>query len=58
MPEGEEEEQETESLFEKNNEGKRPQSGEGNRLPGSSGSSENPKEVGPKEAHIIDQAHI
>ena len=40
MPEGEEEEQETESLFEKNNEGKLPQSGEGNRLPGSSGSSE------------------
>ena len=27
----------------------------GNRLPGSPGSSESPKEVGPKEAHI--QAH-
>ena len=28
-----------------------PQCGEGNRLPGSLGSSENPKEVGPTEAH-------
>ena len=51
MPEGEEEEQETESLFEKNNEGKLPQSGEGNRLPGSPGTSESPREVGPKEAY-------
>ena len=28
-----------------------PQSGKGNRLPGSPGSPEIPKEVGPKEAH-------
>ena len=38
-----------------NNEGELPQSGKGNRLPGSPGSSESPKEVGPKEAHT--QAH-
>ena len=31
------------------------QSGKGNRLPGSPGSSESPKEVGPKEAHT--EAH-
>ena len=51
VPEGEEQQQEIENLFEKNNEGELPQSGEGNRLPGSPGSSEGPKEVGPKEAH-------
>ena len=34
-----------------NNEGKLPQSGERNRLPGSPGSPESPKEVGPKQAH-------
>ena len=51
VPEGEEEEQEIENLFEKNNEGELPQSGKGNRLPGSPGSSESPKEVGPKEEH-------
>ena len=51
MPEGEEEEQEIESLLEKNNEGELSQSGKGNRLPGSPGSPESPKEVGPKEAH-------
>ena len=45
-PEGEEEEQEIENLFEKNN-GELPQSGKGNRLPGSPGSSESPKEAGP-----------
>ena len=38
MPEGEQEQQEIENLFEKNNEGKLPQSGKGNRLPGSPGS--------------------
>ena len=56
MPEGEEEEQEIDNLFEKNNEGELPQSGKGNRLPGSPGSSGSPKEVGPKEhtpRHII-----
>ena len=38
-------------LIWKNNEGKLPQSGKGNRLPESPGSSVSPKEVGPKEAH-------
>ena len=50
VPEGEEEEQEIKNLFE-NNEGELPQSGTGNTLPGSPGSSESPKEAGPKEAH-------
>ena len=49
MPEGEEEEQEIENLLEKNNEGELPQSGKGNRLPGSPGSSDSPKEVGPRK---------
>ena len=50
VPEGEEEEQKIENLFEqiiKENS----QSGKGNRLPGSPGSSERPKEAGPKEEH-------
>ena len=51
MPAGEEEEQEIENLSEKNNEGELPQSGKGNRLPGSPGSSQSPKEIGPKEDH-------
>ena len=51
MPERQKEEQEIENLFEKYNEGKLPRSGEGNRLPGSPGSLESPKEVGPKEEH-------
>ena len=50
VPEGEEEEQEMENLFEKNN-GELSKSGKENRLPGSPGSSESPKEAGPKEAH-------
>ena len=45
MPEGEEEDQEIENLFEKNNEGELPQSVKGYRFLGSPGSSENPKEV-------------
>ena len=49
MPEGEEEEQEIKNLFE--NIMKETSSGKGNRLPGSPGSSESPKEFGPKEAH-------
>ena len=57
VPEGEEEEQEIENLFEKNNEGKLPQSGEGNKLPGSPGNQENPKEVGPKEEHTKAHHH-
>ena len=36
----------------KNNKGELPQSAEGNRLPGSPGSPESPKEVGPKEEYI------
>ena len=55
VPEEEEEEQEVENLFEKNNEGELFQSGQGHRLPGSPGSSETPKEVGPKETHT--EAH-
>ena len=35
----------------KNNKGELPQSGKGNRLPGRPGSSESPKEAGPKEEH-------
>ena len=46
MPEGEEQQQEIENLFEQIR--KISQSGEGNRLPGSP---ESPKEVGPKEEH-------
>ena len=55
MPEGEEEEQEIENIS-TNNVGDFPQSVKGNRLPGSPGSSENPQEVGPKEAHT--KAHL
>ena len=51
MPEGEKQEQEIENLFEKINEGELPHSGKGNRH-ASLGSSESPKEVGPKKAHI------
>ena len=50
MPEGEEEEQEIENVFEKNNERKFPQFGEGNRHT-SLGSTGSPKQVGPKENH-------
>ena len=49
MPEGEEEEQEIKNLFE--NIMKENSSGKGNRLPGSPGSSESPKEVAAREAH-------
>ena len=41
----------------KNNKGELPQSAEGNRLPRSPGSSESPKEVGPKEAHTKAHHH-
>ena len=50
-----EEEQEVENLLEQIMK-ELPQSGKGNRLPGSPGSSESPKEVGPKRntpKHII-----
>ena len=40
MPEGEEEEQEMENLFEKNNKGELPRFGKGNSLLGSPGNSE------------------
>ena len=49
MPEGEEEEQKIENLFEQIM--KENFSGKGNRLPGSPGSSESPKEAGPKEEY-------
>ena len=53
MPEGEEEEQETENLFEKIMKENFPNRSSLKELPGpgSPGSSESPKEVGPKEAH-------
>ena len=51
VPEGQEEEQKIENLIWTNNEGELPYSGKGNRLPGSPGSSESPKEAGPKEEH-------
>ena len=51
MPEGEENKQEIENLFERNNEGELLQSGKGNTLPGSPGSSESPKEIGSKKKH-------
>ena len=50
VPEGEEQEQDIENLFE-NIMKVFLQSGKGNRLPGIPGSSESPKEVGPKEEH-------
>ena len=55
MPEEEEEEQEIENLFE-NNEGKLPQFGKGNRLPGSPGRQKVPKKLDPRKhtlRHII-----
>ena len=48
-PEGEQQ-QEIENLFEQIIKKKTPQSGKGNRLPGSPGA-QNPKEVGPKEGN-------
>ena len=45
------EEQEIENLFEINGDRKLLQSDEGNRFLGNPGSSESPKEVGPKKAH-------
>ena len=51
VPEGEEEEQEIESLFEHIIKENLPKSGEGNRLPVSPGRSETTKEVRPKEEH-------
>ena len=50
VSEGEEQEQEVENLFEKIIKRKLPQPGKGNKLPGTPGSSEGPKEFGPKEA--------
>ena len=50
VPEGEEEEQKIENLFEQIMQENFSHSGKGNRF---SGSSESPKEAGPKEEHII-----
>ena len=53
MPEREEEEQEIENLFEQIRKENFPNLAKKkkNRLPGSPGSSESPKEIGPKETH-------
>ena len=51
VPEGEEEEQKIENLFEQIMKENFPNLAEGNRLPVSPGSSESPKEAGPKEEH-------
>ena len=51
VPEGEEKEQEMENLFEQIMKKKFPNLAKEIRVPGSPGSSESPKEVGPKEAH-------
>ena len=51
MPEGEEEEQEIENLFEDIMKEHISQSGKGNKLPGTPGISGSPKKVGPKETH-------
>ena len=51
VPEGEEEEQEIENLFGQIMKENFPKSGEGHRLLGSPGSSQSPKEAGPKEEH-------
>ena len=56
VPEGDQQ-QEIENLFEKLMKGKLPQSGKGNRLPGSPRSPEGPKEVGPKEEHTKAHYH-
>ena len=50
-PQGEEEEQEIENLFENIMKENFPNLSKEIRLPGSSGSSESPQKVGPKEAH-------
>ena len=46
---------EQEKLIGTNSKGELPQSGKGNRLPGSPGSLENPKEIGSKE--VLTKAH-
>ena len=51
VPERKKEDQEIENLFEQIMKENFPKSGKGNRLTGSPGSSESPKEVGPKEGH-------
>ena len=51
VPEGEEEEQEIENLFEKNNEDELPQSGKGDRLLESPGSSESQRNCIQEETH-------
>ena len=51
VPEGEKEEQEIENLFEQIVKENFPTLAKENRLPGSPGSSESPKEAGPKEEH-------
>ena len=57
MPEGEEEEQEIENLFENIMKENFPNLAKEIRLPGSPGSSESPKEAGPKEEHTKAHHH-
>ena len=57
VPEGEEEEQEIENLFENIMKEKFPTLAKEIRLPGSPGSSESPKEAGPKEEHTKAHHH-
>ena len=51
VPEGEEEEQQIENLFEQRMKENFPNLCKGKRLPGSPGSSDSPKEAEPKEEH-------
>ena len=51
VPEGEQEQQNIENLFQNIMKENVPNLKKGNRLPGSPVSTEGPKEVGPKEAH-------
>ena len=57
VPEGEEEEQKIENLFEQIMKENFPNLAKEKRLPGSPGSSESPKEAGPKEEHTKAHHH-
>ena len=57
VPEGEEQQQEIENLFEQIMKENFPNLAEEIRLPGSPGISESPKEVGPKEEHTKAHHH-
>ena len=57
MPEGEEEEQGIENLFEKIMKENFPNMAKDTQLPGSPGSSESPKEIGPNKEHTKTHHH-